>query len=64
MKHPTFVRIEYWNENTGEWWVGHASMNLMDPQKYIQKLLENGTVGRAVGIETGEEFNVEGGELL
>lgn len=64
MDHPTFVRIEYWNPMLGDWAVGHAGINLMDPAHYVQKLAYRGTIARAVEIDTGEVVYGEGGDLL
>jgi hypothetical protein len=59
---PILVRIEYWNNARGEWTVGHASWNLLDPTAYVRKVTTRGTLARAVDIETGEIYN--GSDLL
>jgi hypothetical protein len=66
MDHPTFVCIEYWNAMTGQWEVGHAGLNLMNPAAYVQKLAKRGVLARAVDKETGEtvEYHGAGAELL
>lgn len=64
MDHPTFVRIEYWSSTKGEWSVGHAGINLMNPSKYVQKLMTRGIVARAVNPDTGEVVYGEGADLL
>lgn len=64
MDHPTLVRIEYWNPLTQQWEVGHSGINLMNPEVYIQKLSKQGTVARAVDIDTGDIVYTDGGELL
>lgn len=64
MDQPTFVRIEYWNATKGEWVVGHAGINLMNPSEYVQKLMSRGTVARAVNPDTGEIMYGEGADLL
>ena len=38
---PTFVRIEYWNPDRADWVVGHAGMNLLNPQRYVEQVLQN-----------------------
>ena len=64
MNHPTFVEIQYWNEMTGSWSVGHAGINLMNPATYVQKLMKRGVIARAVDKETGEVVYGEGADLL
>lgn len=64
MDYPTFVRIEYWNEMTADWEVGHCGINLMDPAAYVQKLSKRGVVARAVNPDTGETVYGEGADLL
>ena len=61
---PTFCRIEYWNGEAGEWRVGHAGNNLMDPQKYITKLGQRGIIARAIDKDTEQEFYSQGADLL
>lgn len=59
---PEFVRIEYWNTAKGDWVTGHAGINLMDPQKYVQKVTDNGkAIARAVVVDTGEVMYPKGG---
>ena len=59
---PEFVRIEYWNHAKGDWVKGHAGINLMDPQKYVQKVTDNGkAIARAIVVDTGEVMYPEGG---
>lgn len=59
---PTFVRIEYWSAERGEWGVGHAGTNLMNPQKYVQKVTDSGkAIARAVVVDTGEIVYPDGG---
>lgn len=50
--HPTFCRIEYWNQNTGEWVVAHAGINLLKPDVYVQKLAKT-VIARVVEVDTG-----------
>lgn len=64
MNHPTFVEIQYWNEMTGSWSVGHAGINLMNPVTYVQKLMKRGVIASAVDKETGEVVYGEGADLL
>lgn len=64
MDTPRFVAIEYWNPLLGDWAVGHAGINLMDPALYVQKLSARGIVARAVDKDTGEIVYTEGGDLL
>ena len=65
MERPTFVQIEYWNPMLGDWAVGHAGINLMDPAAYVQKLAKRGTIARAVDKDTGTiVYYGEGGDLL
>lgn len=65
MQHPTIVRIEYWNSGRGDWGVGHATMSLLNPAVYVQKLAKREIIARAVNKETGETFyGVEGADLL
>jgi hypothetical protein len=54
MDHPTFCRIEYWSPLAADWWVGHAGLNLMNPEKYVTKVTERGRIARAVVVDTGE----------
>lgn len=72
---PTFCRIEYWNAEVGEWHVGHAGTNLMDPEKYATKLgqtqrnrqgviTKNGTIARVIDVDAGIEYYTEGADLL
>jgi hypothetical protein len=61
---PYFVRMEYWNASTASWGVGHHGINLMDPALYVQKLGKNGTVARAIDLDTGETVYSEGADLL
>jgi hypothetical protein len=55
---PEFCRIEY--RTRRGWAIGHAGINLMDPQKYIDKLAKGGTIGRAIAVDTGEIFEPPG----
>jgi hypothetical protein len=64
MDHPTFVRIEYWNEMTASWQTGHAGLRLMNPSTYVQKLAKRGTIARAVNPDTDEVVYGEGADLL
>jgi len=64
MDHPTFVRIEYWNQMTASWQTGHAGINLMNPATYVQKLAKKGVIARAVEVDTGQTVYGEGGDLL
>ena len=62
---PTLVRLEYWSVGAGDWSVAHASMNLLDPGKYVQKLLARNIIARAIDKDTGQIFyGVEGSDLL
>lgn len=62
---PTFVRVEYWSVKSGEWTVGHAGVNLMDPAVYVQKLAKDGLIARAVEVDSGVTFyGSEGADLL
>lgn len=48
---PHLVRIEYL---TPEGWVhGHAAMNLLSPERYVERLEANGKFGRATEHGTG-----------
>lgn len=38
---PTFVKLQYFAVESGEWWTGHNGINLMDPQAYVDGALEN-----------------------
>jgi hypothetical protein len=51
---PEFCRIEYLTPNG--WTVGHAGLNLMNPQRYVKMLAKRGTVGRAVVVDTDQIF--------
>lgn len=64
MSGPTLVRMEYWNETERCWRVGHSGINLMDPQKYVDKMMERKVIGRAVVFDTGETLYADGGDLL
>lgn len=72
---PTFCRIEYWNGEAGEWYVGHAGTNLMDPEKYAAKLgqternrkgdiVKRGVIARVIAVDTEQEFYSQGADLL
>jgi hypothetical protein len=63
MDHPTFCRIEYWNEMTASWEVGHAGVNLINPALYVKKLGARGTIARAVDRD-GNVVYSEGADLL
>lgn len=59
--HPTFVRLDYLNADTGEWVIGHSNINLMDPQRYIDKINAEGKmIARAVDKTTGHIFSTPG----
>jgi len=52
---PEFVRIEYWSVTRADWWVGHAGLNLMNPEKYVTGVTKRGDmIARAVVVDTGE----------
>lgn len=52
---PAFVRIEYWSPVKADWWVGHAGLNLMNPEKYVTKVTDRGEmIARAVIVDTDE----------
>lgn len=51
VKKPTFVRVEYLTPNG--WVKGHAGINLLDPQRYVERLRANNKFGRA--LELNEE---------
>lgn len=72
---PYFVRIEYWNGEAGEWHVGHAAHNLMDPQKYATKLGQGQPnrygemtkpprITRIIDKDTEQVWYSEGADLL
>lgn len=62
---PTFVRLEYWSVMSGDWTVGHAGINLMNPTVYVQKLAKDGLIARAVEVDTGMTvYGSEGADLL
>lgn len=61
---PTFCRIEYWSPTTQDWTVGHAGTNLLNPQRYVTKLGERGTIARIVEVDTGNVVYSEGADLL
>lgn len=65
MDGPTFCRIEYWNSMTASWETGHAGIQLMKPDTYVQKLAKRGVLARAVDKDTGEVvYSHGGGDLL
>lgn len=46
---PTLVRLEYL---TPDGWVcGHAGINLLDPQRYVDRLLDRRKFGRAIVLD-------------
>lgn len=53
VKTPTFTQIEY-PDHDGEWRVGHAGINLLDPEAYVDKLAARGQSVRATAVDTGE----------
>jgi hypothetical protein len=58
---PTFVRIEYWSPIAADWWVGHAGINLMDPEDYVTGVTDKGKmIARAVVVDTGEVIYPKG----
>jgi hypothetical protein len=56
---PTFCKLEYLTTNG--WVVGHAGVNLLHPQRYIERLAARGKVGRVTIVDTG--VVLYGGEL-
>lgn len=61
---PIFTQIDYWSPLTSSWEVGHAGINLLNPEAYVQKLAARGIIARAVNKDTGEIMYAEGGDLL
>ena len=54
---PEFCRVEYWSAAKADWSVGHAGINLMNPEKYVTKVTERGDhIARAVVVDTGQEI--------
>lgn len=53
-----FCKLEYLDD---DWWVGHGSVNLMNPEKYASKCVRP---VRVTVVDTGEIFTTEGYELL
>lgn len=51
---PTFVRLEQWSEQKREWVVLHAGVNLLHPDRYVERYEKNGKIARAIDKETGE----------
>jgi hypothetical protein len=51
---PTLCRLEYWNLATGEWIVAHAGIALLQPRRYVERLVVKGKIGRVTVLETGE----------
>lgn len=51
---PEFVRLEQWSPKKKEWVVLHAGVNLLHPDKYVERYEKNGKIARAIGVETGE----------
>ncbi len=52
---PEFCRVEYWSATQADWCVGHAGINLMNPEKYVTKVTARGdTIARAVVVDTGQ----------
>lgn len=62
--HPVLVRIDYWNPMIRDWAVGHAGINLLDPEAYVHKLFARGTIARAVDLDTGEIAYGPDGDLF
>lgn len=53
---PTFVRLEEWSPRKKEWVVMHNGINLLHPDKYVERYANNGKTARAIDVETGEIF--------
>lgn len=48
MDHPTLCRLEYLTRKG--WVVGHATINLLHPAKYVERLEAHGKVGRCTDV--------------
>lgn len=46
---PTLVRLEYLTRDG--WVVGHKAMNLLHPERFVQRLLDRGKFGRATALD-------------
>lgn len=46
---PTLVRLEYLTP--GGWVVGHAGVNLLHPERYVERLAERKKFGRAIELD-------------
>jgi len=46
---PTLCRLEYLTP--AGWVVGHADVNLLDPQRYVERLATKGVPARVVELE-------------
>lgn len=53
---PTLCRLEYLTRSG--WVVGHASTNLLHPERYVERLEANGKVGRCTAL--GEDLHPTG----
>lgn len=54
---PEFCRVEYWSPAKTDWTVGHAGINLMNPEKYVTGVTKRGDhIARAVVVDTGREI--------
>lgn len=48
----TFVRLEYLTRDG--WQVGHEGIELLYPQRYVDRLYEKSKFGRTIDLSTGE----------
>lgn len=55
MKYLT--RLEYLTRDG--WQVGHAGVELLDPEAYVKRLRTRGKFGRATVLDTGQIYEAE-----
>lgn len=49
-----FCRLEYLTPDG--WVIGHAGVNLLHPERYVERLTARGKFGRCTIIDTGQVF--------
>lgn len=56
---PTFYRLEKWNPQTREWEEMHAGLNLLSPEKFVERYKAKGVDVRAIEAMTKKYFGME-----
>lgn len=56
---PTFYRLEQWNPETRKWDEMHAGLNLLHPEKFVERYAVKGVHVRAIEAMTKRYFGME-----